>query len=98
VNKALEWVRRHRTGVAAAVAAFVVWRVARLAFGTAWFLAGWDDIVGVGEWTLERWPLALAALAAIFVVVFLAVRALIPWIERRQSARRNSSAVGGSGG
>ncbi|HVD55303.1 MAG TPA: hypothetical protein VNC17_00560 [Thermoleophilaceae bacterium] len=46
-------------------------------------LGGWDDILGVGDWALERWPLVAAALAVVFILVFLTVRAVIPWLERR---------------
>ena len=63
--------------MAVAIAAFAVWRVARWLIGSAWLVAGWDDIAGVGEWALDRWPLVALALALVFVAVFGAVRALI---------------------
>jgi hypothetical protein len=69
----------------------VVWRVARFSLGSAWVLAGWDDVVGVGDWTLERWPLVAAALALVFVAVFVTVRAVIPWLERRQGEKSTRS-------
>jgi hypothetical protein len=83
VRQLLSWLSEHKTGVAAVVALFAVWRVARFALGSAWVLAGWDDIVGVGDWALEHWPFAIAALMLVFVAVFLTVRAVIPWLERR---------------
>jgi hypothetical protein len=83
VRRLLRWLSEHKNGVAAVVAVFAVWRLARLALGSAWVLAGWDDILGVGDSALERWPLVAAALALIFVVVFLTVRVVIPWLERR---------------
>lgn len=88
----LAWLSRHRTGAAAVIAAFAVWRFARFAVGSAWLVAGWDDIVGVGDWALERWPLAAACLVLVFGAVFFTVRALIPWLERRE--RRNRTASG----
>lgn len=81
------WLSKHRNGVAAAVALFAVWRVARWLIGSAWFLAGWDDVVGVGEWALDRWLLVAVGLAMVFVAVFLTVRALIPWLERREQRK-----------
>ena len=54
-------------------------------------LAGWDDVVGVGDWALERWPLVAAALALVFVAVFVTVRAVIPWLERREHDKRTPS-------
>ena len=84
----LGWLREHKNGIAAVVALVVVWRVARFVLGSTWLLVGWDDMVGVGEWTLEHWwPLA-AALLVVFVTVFLTVRALIPWLERREQRKR----------
>jgi hypothetical protein len=87
VKRLLEWLARHRSAVAAAAALFVVWRVARAVIGGVWFFAGWDDIAGAGEWTLDRWPLVAAGLAAVFLAVFLVVRAVIPWLERRERSR-----------
>lgn len=88
----LAWLSQHRNGVAAAVAAFAVWRVARWLLASAWFLAGWDDVVGVGEWALDRWPLVGLGLGLIFIAVFLAVRSLIPWLERRERHKGAGSA------
>jgi small-conductance mechanosensitive channel len=88
----LAWLSQHRNVVAAVVAVFAVWRVARWLIGSAWFLAGWDDIVGVGEWALDRWPLVALVLGMVFVAVFLAVRSLIPWLERREQRKRAESA------
>ncbi len=83
----LGWLSRHRNGVAALAAVFVVWRVLRAALGGAWVLAGWDDIAGVGDWALEHWLLVALALAAVFVAVFFVVRSVIPWLERRERRR-----------
>lgn len=83
MNRLLAWLREHKNGVAVAVALFAVWRVARFALAGTWLLAGWNDILGAGDWALERWPLVAVALALVFVLVFLTVRALIPWLERR---------------
>ena len=83
LSRLLAWLGEHKNGVAAAVALFAVWRVARWALGSAWVLAGWDDIGAVGSWALERWPLVAAVLAAVFAGVFATVRTLIPWLERR---------------
>jgi hypothetical protein len=91
VNRLLAWLREHKNAVAAVVALVVVWRVARFALGSAWVLAGWDDVVGVGDWALERWPLVAAALALVFVAVFVTVRAVIPWLERREHDKRTRS-------
>lgn len=88
MNRLLVWLREHKNGVAAVVALFVVWRVARLALGSAWVLAGWDDVLGVGNWALERWPLFALALALVFAAVFVTVRAVIPWFERREHDKR----------
>ncbi len=79
----LAWLREHRNVAAAAVAAFVVWRVVRFGATWVWTIAGWDDITGVGEWAFEHWLLAVALLCGLFAVVFLAVRAVIPWLQRR---------------
>jgi hypothetical protein len=87
VRGILEWLARHRSAVAAAAALFVVWRVVRAVIGGVWFFAGWDDIAGAGDWTLDHWPLAVAALAALFALVFVVVRAVIPWLERRERSR-----------
>lgn len=83
MSRLLGWLSEHKNGVAAVAALLVVWRVARFALGSAWLLAGWDDILGVGDWALERWPLAAAALALVFILAFLTVRAVIPWLEHR---------------
>jgi hypothetical protein len=83
VNRLFAWLREHKSGVAVAVALFAVWRVARFALASTWVLAGWDDVLGAGDWALERWWLVATVLVAVFVVVFLTVRALIPWLDRR---------------
>jgi hypothetical protein len=83
VSRLLGWLSEHKNGVAAVVALLAVWRVARFAIGGAWVLGGWDDILGVGDRALDRWPLVAAALAVVFVLAFLTVRAVIPWLERR---------------
>lgn len=83
MNRLFGWLREHKSGVAVAVALFVVWRVVRFALASTWVLAGWDDVLGVGDWALERWPLVAAALVLVFIVVFLTVRAAIPWLDRR---------------
>jgi len=46
VSRLLGWLSEHKNGVAAVAALLVVWRVARFALGSAWLLAGWDDILG----------------------------------------------------
>jgi hypothetical protein len=91
VSRLLAWLREHKNGVAAVVALVVVWRVARFALGSAWVLAGWDDVVGVGNWALERWAPVAAALALVFAAVFVTVRAVIPWLERREQDKRTRS-------
>jgi hypothetical protein len=91
VSRLLAWLREHKNGVAALVALVVVWRVARFALGSAWVLAGWDDVVGVGNWALERWAPVAAALALVFAAVFVTVRAVIPWLERREQDKRTRS-------
>ena len=83
MSRLLGWLSEHKNGVAAVVALLAVWRVARFALGSAWLLGGWDDILGVGDWAFERWPLVGAGLSAVFVLAFLTVRAVIPWLERR---------------
>lgn len=83
MSRLLGWLSEHKNGVAAVVALLAVWRVARFALGSAWLLGGWDDILGVGDWALERWPLVATGLSAVFVLAFLTVRAVIPWLERR---------------
>jgi hypothetical protein len=57
----------------------LVWRVARNVIAGTWLIAGWDDIKDVGEWALARWVWFALGLA----LVFLTVRALIPWLEER---------------
>ena len=79
----LGWLREHKNGVAAVVALVAVWRVARWASGGAWLLARWDDFGDVGGWALEHWLLVVAALVLLFAAVFVTVRAVIPWLERR---------------
>ena len=91
MSRLLAWLREHKNGVAAVVALVVVWRVARFAIGSAWVLAGWDDVVGVGDWALERWPQVATALSLVFVAVFMTVRAVIPWLERRERDKRTRS-------
>jgi hypothetical protein len=91
VSRLLHWLREHKNGVAAVVALVAVWRVARFALGSTWLLAGWDDVMGVGNWVLERWPLVAVALAVAFVAVFFTVRAVIPWLERREQRKRAAS-------
>ena len=91
MSRLLAWLREHKNGVAAVVALVVVWRLARFAIGSAWVVAGWDDVVGVGDWALERWPFAAAALALVFMAVFVTVRAVIPWLDRRERHRRTRS-------
>jgi hypothetical protein len=91
LNRLLAWLREHKNGVAAVVALVVVWRVARFALGSAWVLAGWDDVVEVGNWALERWAPVAAALALVFAAVFVTVRAVIPWLERREQDKRTRS-------
>lgn len=83
MSRLLGWLSEHKNGVAAVVALLAVWRVARFALGSAWLLGGWDDILGVGDWALERGPLVAPGLSAVFVLAFLTVRAVIPWLERR---------------
>lgn len=83
MNRLFAWLREHKSGVAVAVALFAVWRVARFALATTWVLAGWDDVLDAGDWALARWWLVAAVLIAVFVAVFLTVRALIPWLDRR---------------
>ena len=62
MNRLLAWLREHKNAVAAVVALVVVWRVARFALGSAWVLAGWDDVVAwatgrssAGPWWPPRW-------------------------------------------
>ena len=88
----LGWLREHKNGIAAVVALVVVWRVARFALGSTWLLVGWDDMLGVGEWALEHWPQLATALLVVFATVFLTVRALIPWLERRERRKRTRAA------
>jgi hypothetical protein len=83
VKRLFAWLREHKSGVAVAVALFAVWRLARFALASTWVLAGWDDVLGAGDWALERWPLVAAVLVGVFIVVFLTVRAVIPWLDRR---------------
>ncbi len=79
----LAWLSRHKSVAAGVVATVVVWRVARNVIAGTWLLAGWDDIQDVGEWALEHWVWFALGLALLFAVVFLTVRALIPWLEER---------------
>jgi hypothetical protein len=83
LSRLLAWLNRHKSAAAGLVAAVVVWRVARGVIAGTWALAGWDDIRGVGEWALERWVWFALALALVFALVFLTVRALIPWLDAR---------------
>jgi hypothetical protein len=83
LSRLLAWLNRHKSAAAAVVAVVAVWRVARSVIAGTWALAGWDDIRDVGDWALERWVWFALGLAVLFALVFLTVRALIPWLDER---------------
>jgi hypothetical protein len=88
VQRAWEWVKRHRGVLAALAAIWVVLKVGRWLAGGAWAFREWIPWDDVGPWIADHWLLGLLAAGVLFALAFAAVRSAIGLLERR--SRRKS--------
>ena len=89
MQRALDWIKRHRGIVAALAAAWVVLKLGRWLLGGAWALREWIPWDDVGPWLADHWLVAVLAFCGLFAVTFVAVRALIGALDRRGKRKRS---------
>ena len=77
MQRALDWIKRHRGIVAALAAAWVVLELGRWLLGGTWAFREWIPWDDVGPWLADHWLVAVLAVCGLFAVTFVAVRALI---------------------
>ena len=94
MQRALDWIKRHRGVVAAIVAVWVVLKAGRWIAGGAWALREWIPWGTVGPWIGDHWVVAALAAAGLFVVTFVAVRTLIGVLARREARKRVPAPAG----
>jgi hypothetical protein len=96
VQRAFEWIKRHRGLVAAIAAVWVVLKFGRWVAGGAWAAREWIPWGDVGPWLRDHWVVGALVVVALFAATFVAVRALIAVLDRRtrrRPAEREAAAV-----
>lgn len=90
MRDALAWIAKRRTAAALVAAVFVTLRVARWLVGVGWSLGGVRVFDEAGDFLTDHWLLTAGALAAVFALAFVGVRAAIGWADRRSRRKQVS--------
>lgn len=88
--KAIEWLKRRRSLAAAVAGLYVVFRIARAVFGFGVSFGGFRFLDSAAGFLENHWLLTVGALAVVFLAVFVIVRWVIDWLDRRERSKRQS--------
>ena len=91
MERAFEWIKRHRGLVAAIAAICVALKAVRWVAGGAWTAREWIQWDDVWPWLRAHWLVGLLVAVALFAVTFATVRALIAIVDRRRRAPQTAT-------
>ena len=86
----IEWLKRRRSLAAAVAGVYVVLKVVRWVAGIGTSFGGLRFLEEATDFLSDHWLLAVAVLGVLFLAVFVTVRWVIDWLDRRERRKRGS--------
>ncbi len=88
VASVLDSLQRRRSLAAALAGLYACWRVGKWVLGIGWSFGGVGFVRSASGFLADHWLIAVAVLAGVFAVTFVAVRWIIDWLDRREHRKR----------